>query len=111
MANLPAHCYISPVAATNTLDTLMERAASWPDEAQAELVRFMIDTEAKHFGVYRLSEEEHTAIKKNTRPSKRALMTFSPAVSLATRKSPNCLRATAARHEGSFFRIGRYQPS
>jgi predicted transcriptional regulator len=49
---------------TKTLEALMERAASWPDEAQAELVRFMIDTEAKHFGVYRLSDEERSAIRK-----------------------------------------------
>ena len=42
---------------TKTLGTLMERAASWPDEAQAELVRFMIDTEAKHFGAFRLDDE------------------------------------------------------
>jgi hypothetical protein len=49
---------------TKTLETLMERAASWPEEAQAELVRFMIDTEAKHFGVYRLTDEERAAIRK-----------------------------------------------
>jgi predicted transcriptional regulator len=49
---------------TKTLDALMERAASWPEEAQAELVRFMIDTEARHFGVYRLSEEEREAVRK-----------------------------------------------
>jgi predicted transcriptional regulator len=49
---------------TKTLEALMERAASWPDEAQAELVRFMIDTEAKHFGIYRLSDEERDAIRK-----------------------------------------------
>ena len=42
----------------------MERAASWPEEAQAELVRFMIDTEARHFGVYRLSDEERAAIRQ-----------------------------------------------
>lgn len=49
---------------TKTLDVLMERAASWPEEAQAELVRFMIDTEAKHFGVYRLNNAERAAIQK-----------------------------------------------
>lgn len=49
---------------TKTLEALMERAASWPDEAQAELVRFMIDTEAKHFGVYRLTDEERAAIAR-----------------------------------------------
>ena len=49
---------------TRILQALMERAASWPDEAQAELVKFMIDTEAKHFGVYRLTDEERAAIRK-----------------------------------------------
>lgn len=49
---------------TKTLEALMERAASWPDEAQAELVRFMIDTEAKHFGVYRLTDDERAAIQR-----------------------------------------------
>jgi hypothetical protein len=49
---------------TKTLEALMERAASWPDEAQAELVQFMIDTEAKHFGVYRLNDDERAAIAR-----------------------------------------------
>ncbi|HZL32328.1 MAG TPA: hypothetical protein VFC54_14880 [Pseudolabrys sp.] len=49
---------------TKTLEALMERAATWPDEAQAELVRFMIDTEAKHFGVYRLTDEERAAVRR-----------------------------------------------
>lgn len=56
---------------TKTLETLMERAASWPDEAQAELVRFMIDTEAKHFGVYRLTDEERAAIRKSMAAARR----------------------------------------
>ena len=49
---------------TRTLETLLDRAESWPEEAQAELVRFMIDIEAKHFGVYRLSDQERTAIER-----------------------------------------------
>ena len=56
--------YFRGMTQTKTLEALMERAASWPDEAQAELVRFMIDTEAKHFGVYRLTDEERAAIRK-----------------------------------------------
>ena len=52
------------MAETKALEALMERAASWPEEAQGELVRFMIDTEARHFGVYRLSDEERAAIRK-----------------------------------------------
>lgn len=52
------------MAQTKTLETLLERAASWPEDAQAELVRFMIDTEAKRFGVYRLTDAERAAIQK-----------------------------------------------
>ena len=48
-----------------TLDALMKRAASWPEEAQAELVRFMIDTEAKHFGVFRLDDEDRARIERS----------------------------------------------
>jgi hypothetical protein len=53
------------------LGTLLERAESWPDEAQAELVRFMIDMEAKHFGVYRLSDEDRTRIERSLAAAKR----------------------------------------
>jgi hypothetical protein len=53
------------MAQSKTLDVLMERAASWPDDAQAELVRFMIDTEAKRFGVYRLTDPERAAIRQS----------------------------------------------
>jgi predicted transcriptional regulator len=52
------------MAETKALESLIDRAASWPEEAQADLLRFMIDTEAKHFGVYRLSDEERTAIRR-----------------------------------------------
>lgn len=61
---------LGSMAQTKTLDALMERAASWPDEAQAELVRFMIDTEAKHFGVYRLSDEERAAVRRGLEDAK-----------------------------------------
>jgi predicted transcriptional regulator len=47
------------------LDALMERAASWPEEAQAELVRFMIDMEAKHFGIFRLDDEDRARIARS----------------------------------------------
>ena len=59
------------MASTKKLDALMERAASWPEEAQAELVRFMIDTEAKHFGVYRLDDEDRARIEKSLESARR----------------------------------------
>ena len=36
----------------------MERAACWPEEAQAELVPFLIDTEARPFGAIDLETDE-----------------------------------------------------
>jgi predicted transcriptional regulator len=48
----------------NLLADLMERAAVWPEEAQAELVEAMIEIETKHAGVYRLSDEERQAIRR-----------------------------------------------
>jgi hypothetical protein len=49
----------------------MERAAAWPDEAQAELVQFMIDTEARHFGVYRLDAEDRARIEESIAAARR----------------------------------------
>jgi len=52
------------MAKAKKLDTLLQRAETWPEEAQAELAQFMIETEVKHFGVYRLSDEERKAVRE-----------------------------------------------
>jgi predicted transcriptional regulator len=53
---------------TRSLEALLERAASLPEEAQEDLVDAVaqaIDTiEAKHVGVYRLSEDESRGIER-----------------------------------------------
>lgn len=49
------------------LENLLERAASWPDEAQAELVEAMLSIEAKHGGVYRLNDDERSAVRRGLR--------------------------------------------
>lgn len=59
------------MSTTKSLGALMQRAASWPEEAQAELVRFMIDTEAKHFGVYRLDDEDRARIERSLAAARR----------------------------------------
>ncbi len=59
------------MAQSKTLDVLMERAASWPDDAQAELMRFMIDTEARHFGIYRLDDEDRSRIERSLAAARR----------------------------------------
>jgi hypothetical protein len=48
----------------HVLENLMERAAVWSEEAQAELVESMIDIETKHAGVYRLTDDERKAIRR-----------------------------------------------
>jgi len=46
------------------LENLLERAALWPEEAQAELVEAMVSIEAKYSGQYRLSDDERTAVRR-----------------------------------------------
>ena len=56
------------MTATKSLETLLERAASLPEDAQEEFVDTVaeaIDTiEAKHVGVYRLSDDEKSGIER-----------------------------------------------
>jgi predicted transcriptional regulator len=46
------------------VETLIERVADWPQDVQAEVVQSIVDIETKHFGVYKLSPEERTAIEE-----------------------------------------------
>jgi hypothetical protein len=48
----------------NLVETLLERVADWPQEAQAELVKSIVDIETKHFGVYELNEDERAAVEE-----------------------------------------------
>jgi hypothetical protein len=49
------------------LEILLERVASWPEDAQEEFVRSVANIESKHIGVYRLSEDERTAVRRGLR--------------------------------------------
>jgi len=46
------------------VEMILQRVSGWPTEAQAELLKFIIDTEVKHFGEYRMSDEERTAVRE-----------------------------------------------
>jgi hypothetical protein len=46
------------------LEILLERVSTWPEEAQVELVKSVVDIESKHLGVYRLSDEERDAVRR-----------------------------------------------
>jgi predicted transcriptional regulator len=43
---------------------LLERAETWPQEAQDELVRIAIDIERKHASIYHLDEEERADVRE-----------------------------------------------
>ena len=43
---------------------ILDRIAAWPKEAQEELVDAIVEIEAKHFGVYRLSDDERAAVRE-----------------------------------------------
>lgn len=46
------------------LEILLERVGTWPDAAQDDLVKALSDIEAKHVGVYRLSDDERASIRQ-----------------------------------------------
>jgi hypothetical protein len=46
------------------LEILLERVSTWPEEAQEELLRSVAGIEQKHFGIYRLSDDERTAVRR-----------------------------------------------
>ena len=53
---------------TKKLKELLERAETWPEEAQEELLDAVTDAideiETKHGGLYRLSEDEREGIER-----------------------------------------------
>lgn len=47
-----------------TVENILDRIADWPKEAQEELMQAVADIEAKHLGVYRLSDDERAAVRE-----------------------------------------------
>jgi predicted transcriptional regulator len=52
-------------------ETILDRIADWPEEAQQEVMQAVVDIEAKHFGVYRLSDDERTAVREGLAQAER----------------------------------------
>ena len=49
------------------LEILLEHVATWPEEAQEELMQSMVDIEKKHIGIYHLNDEERAAVRRGLR--------------------------------------------
>lgn len=45
-------------------ESILDRIADWPKEAREELMQSIVDIEAKHLGVYRLSDDERAAVRE-----------------------------------------------
>ena len=54
------------------IEALLERITDWPKEAQAEVVKAIIDIETKYFGVYKLSAKERAAIERGLKEMRQA---------------------------------------
>jgi hypothetical protein len=52
-------------------ESILDRIADWPEEAQAELMQSIADIEVKHLGVYRLSDDERTAVREGLAQAER----------------------------------------
>ncbi len=52
-------------------ETILDRIADWPKEAQEELMQSIVDIEAKHMGVYRLSDDERAAVREGLAQAER----------------------------------------
>ena len=59
------------MARLNALEPLLERAATWPDEAQAELIQSIIEIETRYRGVYHLSDDERAAVERGLDEARR----------------------------------------
>jgi hypothetical protein len=77
----------------NALEILIERAASLPDEAQAEFVDAMVDImeklETKHGSVHRLSEDERTGIERGLKEMREKRLASDEAVAAVFRRARN----------------------
>jgi len=61
-------------------ETILDHIADWPKEAQEELMHSIADIEAKHLGVYRLSDEERAAVREGMAQAARGEFTPDEAV-------------------------------
>jgi hypothetical protein len=47
------------------IELLLEQVATWPEAAQDEFLTSFNEIEAKHVGVYQLSDEDRAALKRS----------------------------------------------
>jgi predicted transcriptional regulator len=55
-------CYF--IRMNKIVESILERVADWPEEAQAELMQSVVEIETRHMGLYKLSDEERAAVRQ-----------------------------------------------
>jgi hypothetical protein len=65
------------------LEILLERVLTWPEEAQDELVRSVADIQSRHFGLYRLNDEERDAVRRGLAEMREGRLASDDAVAAA----------------------------
>jgi hypothetical protein len=46
------------------IELILEQVATWPEAAQDEFLTSINEIEAKHVGVYQLSDQERTSVRR-----------------------------------------------
>jgi hypothetical protein len=62
------------------LKLLLDRALSWPEEAQEELIDCILTIESQRSGIYQLSDDERAAVRKGLDAAKRGALATDEAV-------------------------------
>lgn len=53
------------------VESILDRIADWPEEAQAEVMQAVNDIEARRFGMYRIADDERVAVKEGLAQAER----------------------------------------
>lgn len=64
------------------VENILDQVADWPDEARRELKQAVVDIEARHFGVYEMSDDERAAVQEGLAQADRG--EFVPDEAIAT---------------------------
>jgi predicted transcriptional regulator len=70
------------------LEILLEHVATWPEEAQEELVQSMLDIAKKHLGIYHLNDEERAAVRRGLREMREGKLASEDEVARAFARYP-----------------------
>lgn len=62
-------------AMNKLLETLIDRAGDWPEEAQAEAARSLLDIERRRVPLYQLTPEERAAVEEGLAQAERGELT------------------------------------